>query len=108
MRWVFVLITPSQTDSKPISELRRLKHLAVVDMVLEDAMDREPDGGLNRETERKRRRGELISILKDSPSTERKFLRWRIAQGYRGEDLGFRRYEVVVDERLEVLPETPL
>ena len=101
-----MLTTPSQTDSKAIKALRRLEHLAVVDVELEEAVDREPVDDI--EKGRKTWRRELISLLKDSPSTERKFLRWKIAQSYLRTDGRGRAYEIVVNEELEVLPETPL
>jgi len=104
MPWIPVLTTPSQTDSAPIKELRRLKHLAVVDVELEERKDREPADAADRENGRKIWKRELISLLKDSPSTERKILRWKIAQS----SMRTRAYEVVEDEELEVLPETPL
>jgi len=103
-----VLITPLQTDGARIKELRRLKHLAVVEVELEENMDREPADAPDREKERNRWKRELISLLKGSPSTERKFLRWKIAQGYLRTDRRGRVYEVVVNEELEVLPETSL
>lgn len=103
-----MLITPLQTDSALIKELRRLKHLAVVDVELEEGKGREPADELEREKRRKVWKGELISLLKDSPSTERKFLRWKITQSYLRTDGRGRAFEVMLNEELEVLPETPL
>jgi len=103
-----VLITPSQTDSMPIKELRRLRHLAVVEVELEEDKDREPTDAPDWEKERKRWKRAFIGPLKDSPSTEPKFLRWKIAQSYLRTGGRGRVYEVVVNEELEVLPETPL
>ena len=99
-----MLTTTSQTDSEAIKELRRLKHLAVVDVELDEALDYEPPNAVARETWKQ----ELISLLKNSPSAERKFLRWKVAQSYMRTDGRGRVYEVVVNEKLEVLPETPL
>ena len=47
----------------------------------------------------------LIQVLKESPSNERKFLRWKVAehQYYRG---ATRNIVVVENGELEVLPET--
>ena len=101
-----MLTTPSQINSETIKGLRRLKHLAIVDVELENAIDRETIGALVKG--RKMWRRELIGLLKDSPSTERKFLRWKIAQSYMRQDGRGRAYVVVTNEELEVFPETPL
>jgi len=108
MPWVCVLIASSQSDSGLVGELRQLNHLAVVDVELEEAKDREPVDGLDLEKGRKVWRSQLISILKDSPSTERKFLRWKIVQSFVRADRRGRAYEVVVKEELEVFPDTSL
>jgi len=100
----WVLTTTSQTNSEAIKELRRLEHLAVVDVELEEALDHEPATAVSRATWKR----ELISLLKNSPSAERKFLKWKIAQSYMRADGRGRVYEVVVNEKFEVLPETPL
>ena len=48
----------------------------------------------------------LIEVLKDSPSKERKFLRWKVCGSQRGIS---RSVQVVIEEgELEVLPETSL
>ena len=60
------------------------------------------------ETDLKAWRVHLIQVLKDSPSGERKFLRWKVSESqlYRrvSEDI----VVVVEDGELEVLPETSL
>jgi len=91
-----------QTDSAPIKELRRLEHLAVVNVELEERKAREPADAADRVKARMIWKRELVGLLKDSPSTERKILRWKIAQS----SLRTRTYEVVEDEELEVSPET--
>ena len=103
-----VFTTPSQTNSKAIKELRRLKHLAVVDVELEIAIHRETFDEMDKGEKMWRR--ELISLLKDSPSREHKFLRLKFAQSYQRTDGHGWAYVVVTsaNEELEVLPETPL
>ena len=79
-----------------------------MDVELEEATDHGPANTVDREKRRKAWKREFISLLKDSPSTERKFLRWKIAQSYLVTGGRGRAYEVVVNEELEVFPETPL
>ena len=80
-----------------------------MDVELEEDKDRGFVDAAGREKGRKRWKRELIDLLKHSPSTERKFLRWKIAQSYlrTGVDFGWA-HDVVVNEELEVLPETSL
>jgi len=48
----------------------------------------------------------LVEVLRDSPSKERKFLRWRVREHW---NHGFIWYTIDVEEgELEVLPETSL
>ena len=98
-------IPPSQINSEDVRALRHLRYLTVVDAELEKAVDRERSP--NSDKERNMCRRELISLLKDSPSTERKFLRWKIAQSYQRTDGPGWVYHVVTNKELEVLPETP-
>jgi len=50
----------------------------------------------------------LVEILKDSPSKERKFLRWKVYKSQRHHGIS-RGAQVVVEEgELEVFPETSL
>lgn len=51
---------------------------------------------------------ELISLLKDSPSADRKVLRWKIVQSYPHPRRAGRAYDVVETEELEVSPKTSL
>jgi len=84
-----------------------LKHLAVVEVNLEEGIDHEPPQG-GWEGARRIWKRDLVSLLKDSPSTDRKFLRWKVVKSYRrtnGPGRG-RAYDVVESEELEVLPET--
>jgi hypothetical protein len=104
-----MLTTPSQSDSKPIECLRQLKYLTVVDVDLEEEKDYEPPDAAGWENARKIWKRKLIDLLRDSPSTERKFLRWKISQSYPRADGGRgRAYDVVESEELEVLLETSL
>lgn len=84
-----------------------MKHLSVVEVDLEEERDRKPLGGFW-EKGREIWKGELIGLLKDSPSTDRKFLRWKVVQSYRNPHGVGRGYDVVETEELEVLPETSL
>ena len=110
-----MLITP-QSDSQPIRELRRLKHLAVVDVELmhvigRSVLERSSDVGRQWMRGLETWRRELISLLKDSPSTERKFLRWKITISHLVlETTGNRNWvhAIMANEELEVFPDTPL
>jgi hypothetical protein len=84
-----------------------LKHLAVIDADLEEERDYkflEVDWEKARETWKR----ELINLLKDSPSTDRKVLRWKIVQSYPHPQGANRVYNVVETEELEVAPSTSL
>lgn len=100
-----VLTTPLQSESEPIKRLRQLKYLAIVGVDLSERKDNEPPETVQ---EREIWRRELISILKDSPSKDRKILRWRVVQSYRHPGTIRLLYDVVEDEELEVLPEASL
>lgn len=87
------------SDKTIIQRLRQLKHLSIIDVNL----DRRKDI-LVADWEKMRAawRRELMSILRDSPSTERKFMKWKIIQHIPytpGSNLA---YEVVESEELEV------
>jgi len=104
-----VIITPLQTDSVPIKELRRLKHLAVVDVELEERKDREPANAADREKGRKIWKRELVGLLKGGPSTENTFSRWKTTQGHPRTNGGFgRAHEVAENEGWETLLEISL
>ena len=100
-----MLITPSQADSELIRELRRLNHIAVVDVELAEQIDSPHADAGQREKGRNAWKRELVSLLKDSPSAERKFLRWKNVHGFLGDRWVC---EIVANEELEVFPETPL
>lgn len=102
------LTIPPQSDSEPVEELRQLKYLAVVDIHLEEGWHREPSDPADREQARKGWKRKLISLLKDSPSTERKYLRWRVAKCRPHSGGNGRAYDIIENEELEVLPETSL
>lgn len=107
MERICVFTTPLQSKSEPIKQLRQLKHLSVVEVDLEEERDLKPPRGVW-EKAREIWKGELISLLKDSPSTDRKFLRWKVVRSYRNPHGAGRGYDVVETEELEVLPETSL
>ena len=71
-------------------------------------MDYEPANAAGRKEGRRMWRQEIISLLRDSPSTERKLLRWKIAKSYPNTHAHGRAYTIVVKEELEVTLETPL
>jgi len=100
---IYVFTMSSQSKSEHIKHLRELKHLAVVDVDL-------AEGSSFPEAIRDEARGiwkrELIRLLKDSPSTDRKFLRWRVVQSRPRIVAVGRAYDIVESEELEVLPET--
>ena len=50
----------------------------------------------------------LIQVLKDSPSEERKFVRWMVSERYTSPDTFGCNLVAVESGELEVLPETPL
>lgn len=99
---MYTLTAPSQFSTESIDPLRWLKHLAVVDVDLEEGQDYEPPIVMDWEKARKVWKGKLIGFLKDSPSTDRKVLRWRISHSYRGGEFLRWRYHVVENEELEV------
>jgi len=104
MSWIRAPITPSQCDSAPIKELRQLKYLTGVDVEFKEERDREPGDAADREKGRKMWKRELVNLLKDSPSPERKFLRWKIIQSRFPTNGGYGwSHEVVENEGLEVL-----
>ena len=94
-----------------------MKHLAVVDLDLVTSPFCPDEDASTAESELYKARVEMdlnawkrhvVEILKDSPSEERKFLRWRVHKG-QGLDGIFRGAQVVVEEtELEVFPETSL
>jgi len=100
---MYVFTIQSQSKSEHVKHLRQLKHLAVVDVDLAEG-NSSPEAV--REEAREIWKRELTSLLKDSPSTDRKFLRWKVVQS-RPRIIGIGRvYDIVENEELEVLPET--
>ena len=79
--------------------LRQLKYLAIVGASLFNASLYESE--VDRERARKTWKMGLVGILKDSPSTDRKVLRWKIVQPWAP-------YKVLENEESEVLPEMSL
>lgn len=100
-----VLTIALQPQSPNVKHLRQLKHLAVIDVNLYE------ERGLPkaiREQTRKIWKREFIGLLKDSPSTDRKILRWKVVQGRSCHLTGRLEYDAVEAEELEVFPETSL
>ena len=111
-----MLIDFGQADTKSVEHLRVLKQLAVVDLEFTTSPFYLDEATMaNRELYKARAEVELnawkacpIEILKDSPSRERKFFRWKVYKGRRHH--GFDNGVQVVNEEgeLEVFPETSL
>jgi hypothetical protein len=95
-------ILESQSDREQFKLFRKLKHLAVIDIDLAQETDH-PAGW---ESTRATYKRELVRILKDSPSRERKFLRWKVVQRRARALDDDRPYDVVEKEELEVCQET--
>ena len=108
MPGIHILTTRSQSGSEHIDDLRELKHLAVVDADLDEEQDYKQPIAVDWEKARKIWKGKLISLLKDSPSMDRKVLRWKVTQSYYDGEFLRRRYSIVENEELEISPETPL
>ena len=104
---IHALTTLLQSEDEPIKLLRQLTHLAVIEADLEEELDCRP---VERVLENARGtwRRELIGLLKDSPSTDRKILRWKFVQSHRHPHGTGRVYNVVETEELEVSPKTSL
>jgi len=86
-----------------------LKHLAFIEADLDEATDCKPlQAEEVQEKARKVWKRELIDLLKDSPSTDRKVLRWKIVQSYPHCLRAGRAHDVIETEELEVSPETSL
>ena len=111
-------LTLTQADTGAAEDLRSLKRLAVVDldflavMLHLDEIDT-TTGELHKaytERDLKAWKRRLIKVLKDSPSKERKFLRWKVYyEGRRHGAFSPRDIQVVGEEgELEVLPERSL
>jgi len=98
-----VLTTLVQANSEQVKCLRQLKHLAIVEVNLTEERGHKPPGGAWKRARETWER-ELISLLKNVPSTDSKILRWKIVQSsmrrYRSDPA----YEVVETKELEVFP----
>jgi len=82
MPGVCVFTTPSQSKGELVSDLQRLKHLTVIEVGLkEEVRYGYPEADLKEARESWKK--VLIRILKDSSSTDRKVLRWKIDRSYR-------------------------
>lgn len=94
-----------QPLSENIKHLRQLKHLAIIDLNLYEETELPK---VDREQTRKTWKREFIGLLKDSPSPDRRILRWKVVQGRLCHLNGRFEYDVVEAEELEVFPETSL
>jgi len=102
-----MLTTSLQSKIELIKDLRQLKHLAIVEVDLEEERDRElPQGVWEKARETWKR--ELLSLLEDNPLTDPKILRWKIVQSYRHPRRYNRVYDVMEAEELEAFPGTSL
>ena len=106
------LIVSAQADPKPVEHLRALNHLAVVG--LDFTIHPDEAGTARSEFYKARAKKDLevwktylVEVLKNSPSKERKFLRWRVYKGHRRRGTP-REVQVVVEGELEVFPETSM
>jgi hypothetical protein len=103
--WMRVLIPLSQSYRRYLETLKQLKHLTVVDADLDQG--NEPHDSEWEEARTGWRR-DLISLLKDSPSTDRKVLRWKVVQRRLLAHGAGNTYDVVENEEIEVSEKTPL
>ena len=110
------LTVSAQANLKPVQYLRALKHLAVVNLdftISPFYPDEASTVGsklykVQAERDLEIWKTHLVEVLKDSPSKERKFLRWRISKGQRHHDFPGGVQVVMGEGKLEVIPETPL
>ena len=96
---VLILISPLQSYKGHIEMLRQLEHLTVVDASLEE--ENEPHDSDWEETREGWKR-DLISILKDSPSKDRKVLKWKVIQRRSLTHVAGNIYDVAENEEFEV------
>jgi len=92
-------------SNRVFQHLRRAKHLSVVEIDLVEEQEDLPRGPqyLLGDTRKAWMRG-LLDVLKDSPSKDRKFLRWKVIGTWSVYD--HPRIRVLESGELEVLPET--
>jgi len=100
-----VFITLLQFTIEPIKHLRQLEYLAIVDANLCEMKNL---AGAVQEKAREIWKRELIGLLKDSPSTDRKVLRWKVVQICLCPNDVRLVYDIVESEESEVFPETSL
>lgn len=98
-----MLIPSSQSYRNYLETLRQLKHLAVVDADFDQGS--EPHDS-NWEEMRASWKRELLGLLKDSSSTDRKVLRWKVVQRRPLAHGAENSYDVVENEEFEVSRET--
>ncbi|KAF9782909.1 hypothetical protein BJ322DRAFT_180839 [Thelephora terrestris] len=96
------VVGSTKSDREQFKLFRKLKYLAVIDIDLAQENDHPADW----ESTRVIYKRELVRILKDSPSRERKFLRWKVVQRRTRALDDDRPYDVVEKEELEVCQET--
>lgn len=105
-----------QTIVKATRSLRSLKHLAVLEIDLTASLFAKDELD-TAESERRRAqikidlnawKTHLIQGLRDSPSKERKFVRWKASEEYTPSPVLERNLVVVESGELEVFPEKPL
>lgn len=98
---IHLLYTLQQYKSDEIVKLlRQAEHLSVVETHFIEHRDKY-SGKLER---RKAWKAGLVDVLKNSPSEDRKFLRWKVSQIHPRATDRFAVHEVVEIEELEVLP----
>jgi len=104
-----------QADTKPAEDLRTLRHLSVVDLDFTTSPFYTDAGTAQSELYKAQAKTDLITwkaylieVLKDSPSKERKFLRWKVYEDQRRRGIPRGGHVVVEEGELEVFPETSL
>ena len=98
-------LTPlPQSYRRYLETLKQLNHLAIVDIDLEQGS--EPHDSEWQETRASWKR-DLIGLLKDSPSTDRKVLRWKVVQRRLLAHGAGNAYDVVENEEIEVPHKAP-
>jgi len=110
------LIDFTQADTKPVERLRALRHLAVVELDFITSPFHPDETGTAKsdlyrtqvEMDLKAWKACVVEILKDSPSKERKFLRWKVYKSQRPHGIPRGIHVVVEEGELEVFPETSL
>ena len=94
-----VLIPSSQSYRRYLETLRQLNHLTVIDADLDQGS--EPHDSDWEETRANWKR-DLISLLNDNPSTDRKVLRWKVVQRRLLAHGAGNTYDIIENEELEV------